>query len=123
MRWRPWAWSSGPGWTVPGGRKVGALIVEKAKATGIETIVFDRNGYLYIAFFRDPFRLVPINQISEIADKFTRNEILSSNEVRQIVGMKPSNDPKADELRNKNLSAPNEQNDNSTEEENQNEGI
>lgn len=76
-----------------------------------------------IAFFRDPFRLVPINQISEIADKFTRNEILSSNEVRQIVGMKPSNDPKADELRNKNLSAPNEQNDNSTEEENQNEGI
>lgn len=76
-----------------------------------------------ITFFRDPFRLVPINQISEIADKFTRNEILSSNEVRQIVGMKPSNDPKADELRNKNLSAPKNQNNNFTEEENQNEDI
>lgn len=76
-----------------------------------------------IVFFRDPFRLVPINQISEIADKFTRNEILSSNEVRQIVGMKPSNDPKADELRNKNLSAPNRQDNNLTEEKNQNERI
>lgn len=76
-----------------------------------------------ITFFRDPFRLVPINQISEIADKFTRNEILSSNEVRQIVGMKPSNDPKADELRNKNLSAPKNQNNNFTEEGNQNEDI
>lgn len=56
-----------------------------------------------IMFFRDPFRLVPVNQIAEIADKFTRNEILTSNEVRQIVGMKPSDDPEADELRNKNL--------------------
>ena len=57
-----------------------------------------------IMFFRDPFKLVPVNDIAEIADKFTRNEILSSNEIRQIVGIKPSKDPKADELRNKNLS-------------------
>lgn len=57
-----------------------------------------------IEFFRDPFKLVPVNDISEIADKFTRNEIMTSNEIRQIVGMKPSDDPKADELRNKNLS-------------------
>ena len=59
-----------------------------------------------IAAFRDPFKLVPVNDLSEIADKFTRNEILSSNEIRQIIGMKPSADPKADELRNKNLSKP-----------------
>lgn len=57
-----------------------------------------------IAFFRDPFKLVPINNIAEIADKFTRNEILTSNEIRQIIGMKPSDDPKADELRNSNIS-------------------
>lgn len=57
-----------------------------------------------ISFFRDPFKLVPVTEISEIADKFTRNEIMSSNEIRQIIGMKPSDDPKADELRNKNLS-------------------
>jgi hypothetical protein len=59
-----------------------------------------------IAFFRDPFKLVPVDNIAEIADKFTRNEIMTSNEIRQIIGMKPSKDPKADELRNKNLSAP-----------------
>lgn len=57
-----------------------------------------------ISFFRDPFKLVPVADLSEIADKFTRNEIMSSNEFRQIIGMKPSADPKADELRNKNLS-------------------
>lgn len=56
-----------------------------------------------IMFFRDPFRLVPVNDIAEIADKFTRNEILTSNEVRQIVGMKPSEDPKADQLINSNI--------------------
>ena len=61
-----------------------------------------------ITFFRDPFRLVPIENIAEIADKFTRNEIITSNEMRQVIGFKPSNDPKADELRNKNLSAPKE---------------
>lgn len=59
-----------------------------------------------ISFFRDPFKLVPVNDIAEIADKFTRNEIMTSNEIRQVVGMKPSDDPRADELRNKNLSAP-----------------
>jgi len=58
-----------------------------------------------ITFFRDPFKLVPVNDIAEIADKFTRNEIMTSNEIRQIIGMKPSSDPKADVLRNKNLSA------------------
>lgn len=57
-----------------------------------------------IEFFRDPFKLVPVSEISEIADKFTRNEIMTSNEIRQVIGMKPSDDPKADELRNKNLS-------------------
>ena len=57
-----------------------------------------------IEFFRDPFKLVPVNDIAEIADKFTRNEILTSNEIRQIVGIKPSNDPKADELINSNIS-------------------
>ena len=56
-----------------------------------------------IMYFRDPFKLVPVNDIAEIADKFTRNEIMTSNEIRQIVGMKPSDDPEADELRNKNL--------------------
>ena len=56
-----------------------------------------------IMFFRDPFKLVPVASIAEIADKFTRNEITSSNEIRQVIGMKPSTDPKADELRNKNL--------------------
>lgn len=57
-----------------------------------------------IRFFRDPFRLVPINDLAEIADKFTRNEIMASNEIRQIIGRKPSDDPSADELRNKNIS-------------------
>ena len=61
-----------------------------------------------ILYFRDPFKLVPINNIAEIADKFTRNEIMTSNEIRQIVGLKPSDDPKADELRNSNISQPNE---------------
>ena len=80
-----------------------------------------------IAYFRDPFRLVPVNEIAEIADKFTRNEIMTSNEIRQIVGMKPSKDPNADELRNKNLSQSNEmikekQPDNNNLEDNQSEG-
>lgn len=57
-----------------------------------------------IMYFRDPFKLIPISEVPEFADKFTRNEILSSNEFRQIVGRKPSKDPAADELRNKNLS-------------------
>lgn len=63
-----------------------------------------------ISFFRDPFKLVPVAELSEIADKFTRNELMTSNEFRQIIGMKPSKDPRADELRNKNLSAPKDNN-------------
>ena len=63
-----------------------------------------------IMFFREPFKLVPVNQIAEIADKFTRNTILTSNEIRQIVGFKPSDDPKADELRNANLNHPEDAN-------------
>lgn len=59
-----------------------------------------------ISFFRDPFKLVPVNDIAEIADKFMRNEIMTSNEIRQIIDMKPVDDPSTDELRNKNLSAP-----------------
>ena len=56
-----------------------------------------------VMFFRDPFKLVPVAEIAEISDKMTRNEIMTSNEIRQIIGMKPSDDPTADELRNKNL--------------------
>lgn len=62
-----------------------------------------------ITFFRDPFKLVPVNNIADIADKFTRNEILSSNEVRAIIGYKPVDDPRADELRNKNLNQNNDE--------------
>ena len=61
-----------------------------------------------IMFFRDPFKLVPVNDIAEIADKFTRNEIMTSNEIRQTVGLKPSDDPKADRLINSNLNQPEE---------------
>lgn len=76
-----------------------------------------------IVFFRDPFKLVPTSELAELADKFTRNEIMTSNEIRQIVGLRPSKDPNADELRNKNLSQSNEEieaktGDNNTEEEN-----
>lgn len=75
-----------------------------------------------ILFFRDPFKLVPVNDIAEIADKFTRNEILTSNEIRQIIGRKPSDDPKADQLINSNISQPNDSiipKDNTTEENNE----
>lgn len=57
-----------------------------------------------IKFFRDPFKLVPVNELAEIADKMTRNEIMSKNEFRQVIGMKPSDDPKADQLINSNIS-------------------
>lgn len=67
-----------------------------------------RTQHQSIQFFRDPFKLVPVNDIAEIADKFTRNEIMTSNEIRQIVGMRPSSDPKADELRNSNISQSND---------------
>ena len=59
-----------------------------------------------IKFFRNPFKLVPIKDLAEIADKFTRNEIMTSNEFRQVIGMKPSDDPRADELRNSNMPYP-----------------
>lgn len=62
-----------------------------------------------IMYFRDPFKLTPVVDLAEIADKFTRNEIMTSNEIRQIVGMKPADDPSADELRNKNLNQSNEE--------------
>lgn len=61
-----------------------------------------------ISYFTDPFKLVPVDNIAEIADKFTRNEIMTSNEIRQIIGMKPSDDPKADQLMNSNISQPNQ---------------
>lgn len=63
-----------------------------------------------IMYFRDPFKLVPVSQLAEIADKFTRNEVLTSNEMRAVIGYKPASDPKADELRNKNLNNPNNTN-------------
>lgn len=59
-----------------------------------------------VMFFRNPFKLVPVSEIAEIADKFTRNEIVSSNEIRQVIGFKPSLDPQADELRNANMPQP-----------------
>lgn len=65
-----------------------------------------RSQHQSIVFYRDPFKLVPVLELAEIADKFTRNEIMSTNEFRQTIGMKPSDDPRADELRNKNLSEP-----------------
>ena len=61
-----------------------------------------------ISYFRNPFKLVPVSQLAEIADKFTRNEIMTSNEIRQVIGMKPSDDPKADKLINSNLNQPDE---------------
>lgn len=64
-----------------------------------------------IMFFKDPFKLVPVTEIAEIADKFTRNEITTSNEIRQVVGMKPSSDPKADQLVNSNINQSNNQSD------------
>lgn len=75
-----------------------------------------RSQHQSILFFRDPFKLVPVNDIAEIADKFTRNEIMTSNELRQVVGMKPSDDPKADMLINSNLNQPEEKMGNSYEE-------
>ncbi|MCM1363399.1 MAG: phage portal protein [Ruminococcus sp.] len=67
-----------------------------------------RTQHNTILFFRDPFRLVPVNSMAEIADKFTRNEIMTSNEIRQVIGMKPSDDPKADQLVNSNINQSNE---------------
>lgn len=81
-----------------------SAIVDEMKRKFLTKTARSRNHS--IQFFRDPFKLVPVNDIAEIADKFTRNEIMTKNEIRQIIGMKPSDDPKADELRNANLSEP-----------------
>lgn len=98
---------------------VSAIVDEMKRKFLSETA---RSQQQSILFFRDPFKLVPVSELSEIADKFTRNEIMTSNEIRQIIGMKPSDDPKADELRNKNLSKSNEDGvENETAEEQQNE--
>lgn len=80
---------------------VSALVDEMKRKFLTKTARSQRKS---IMFFRDPFRLVPVNDIAEIADKFTRNEIMTSNEIRQVIGMKPADDPKADQLRNSNIS-------------------
>lgn len=84
-----------------------SAIVNSMKANFLTKTARSQNQT--IMFFRDPFKLVPVDNIAEIADKFTRNEIMTSNEIRQVVGMKPSDDPKADELRNSNISQPEEE--------------
>lgn len=83
-----------------------AAIVDGMKRTFLTKTA--RSQRKSIVYFRDPFKLVPVSEIAEMADKFTRNEIMSSNEIRQIVGMKPSSDPKADQLVNSNISQPND---------------
>jgi hypothetical protein len=79
-----------------------------------------RRNLQALIFFRDPFRLVPVSDLADIADKLTRNEILSPNEVRQIIGKKPSKDPKADELRNRNINEKEESTESNQEVKNQN---
>lgn len=83
-----------------------AAIVDEIKRKFLSKTARSQNKS--IKFFRDPFKLVPVADLAEISDKFTRNEIATSNEIRQVIGWKPSDDPKADELRNSNLSQPNE---------------
>ena len=97
-----------------------AAIVNALKRTFLSKTARSRNQS--IMYFRDPFSLVPIGEIAEMADKFTRNEIMSSNEFRAKIGLKPSNDPDADKLKNKNISHPEDSNTGNTddEEENQN---
>lgn len=85
---------------------VSAVVDEIKRKFLTKTARSQRQSILY---FRNPFKLVPVNDIAEIADKFTRNEIMTSNEIRQIVGMKPHDDPKADQLINSNLNHPEEQ--------------
>lgn len=83
-----------------------AAIVDEMKRKFLSKTARSQNES--IKFFRDPFKLVPVADLAEISDKFTRNEIATSNEIRQVIGWKPSDDPKADELRNSNISQPNE---------------
>lgn len=80
-----------------------SAIVDELKSKFITETA--RTQHKSIIYFRDPFKLVPVNDIAEIADKFTRNEILTSNEIRQIIGIAPSDDPKADVLNNSNIRA------------------
>lgn len=82
---------------------VSAIVDEMKRKFLTKTARSQKQSILY---FRNPFKLVPVNKIAEIADTFTRNEILTSNEIRQIIGMKPSDDPKADQLINSNISQP-----------------
>ena len=84
---------------------VSAIVDESKRKFLTKTAITQKQT---IKYFRDPFKLVPVNSIADIADKFTRNEILSSNEVRDIIGRKPSSDPKADKLLNKNITQPTE---------------
>ena len=83
-----------------------AAIVDEMKRKFLTKTARSQNQS--IKYFRDPFKLVPVNELAEIADKFTRNEIMTANEIRQGAGMKPSKDPKADQLRNSNLNHPDE---------------
>ena len=85
---------------------ISAIVLEMKRKFLTKTA---RSQHQSIEYFKDPFTLVPVSQIAEIADKMTRNEIMTSNEIRQIIGMKPSADPEADELRNKNLNKSNEE--------------
>lgn len=84
-----------------------AAIVDGMKRTFLSKTA--RTQMQSISAFRDPFKLVPVNDIAEIADKFTRNEIMTSNEIRQVIGMKPADDPKADQLENSNIRRPTEE--------------
>ena len=83
-----------------------AAIVESMRRSLIST---DSDSNETVQYFRDPFKLVPVKELAEIADKFTRNEIFTSNEIRGFMGVAPSDDPKADKLINSNMPQPNEQ--------------
>lgn len=83
---------------------IASAIVDEMKRKFLTKTAITQNQT--VMYFMDSFKLVPVSNLADIADKFTRNEILSSNEVRQIIGMKPSEDPKADQLLNKNISQP-----------------
>ena len=86
---------------------VGGVISENMKIKFLTKTA--RTQRQTITFFRDPFKLVPVGQFAEIADKFTRNEILAPNDIRAFLGIRPSEDPRADELRNRNINAGEEQ--------------
>ena len=84
-----------------------SAIVDEMKRTFLTKTA--RSQMQSIEFYRDPFKLVPVDNVAEIADKFTRNEIMTKNEFRQVIGMKPSDDPKADMLINSNISQSSDQ--------------